>query len=156
MTGAPQRVRRVYLPAGPADIATLATDSAMLPVHGRGFAVTAVVRAAFPHEDEAELEYDALCVAAESAATRDSSEGRPGRAIVVAADVPADQLTDVVDPDATAGVLEPSDAYAVTLSSALPASQVVSIHLQQDPQDLESELLWYDASELPVLAAQFG
>jgi hypothetical protein len=141
--------RRVFLPLPPAELSILAADTD-LPTAGRqAYAVTAVVRAAYPDQDEEELEYDALCVAAQSLAPS-SGASAP---VVLAADLLEHQVVDVVPYPGPAQdqPVEAEIGYAVRLTVALAAQHVVSIHVAEDA-DPDAELLWYDASELPHLA----
>lgn len=125
--------------------------------------MTGLVRAAFPGQDEEELEYEALCVAAAVC-----SQWWPGhRQIVLAADLPSSKLRDALadtdtlpDPDPRSvvaghdgqGVPTGShEAYAVRVSGSLQAGQVQAVHVQEDVNDPEAELLWYDVSELAQL-----
>lgn len=155
MTVSPGHPRRVYLSLGPQALRLLAAGAA--PTAGRrGCAVTELVRAASPGQDEEELEYEAMCVAATSPAITADDATPPERIVVVAADLPAahvrDVLVDVVDDHAEAGSVEAQEAYAVELSEPVTLAQVVSIQVQ-DRADPESELLWYDVSELPAVLA---
>ncbi len=136
MTPAPGRRRRVYLRVD----------------RQRAYAVTDLVRAAFPGQDEEELEYDAMCVAAESVPVGAPDGEQPASVLVVAADLPAAQVHDVVSPAADPGPVPAQEAYAVEFGAPLRPRQVVSVHVQ-DAADPDAELLWYDVSELSALVA---
>lgn len=149
------RLRRVYLPLAAAGLDALVAGAEVLPFHGRlGYAVTALVRSCFPEQDEEELEYEALCVAAESLLSSEDSDQQHRLQGVIAADLPDGQVQDVLADDATAAPPEiaAQDAYAVRLSSGVRLGQVVSVHVPDRAEDSPGELLWYDVSELPTLA----
>lgn len=158
MTPASGRHRRVYLRVGRQGLALLAAGDSLpaaedsLPAAGlRGYAVTDLVRLAFPGQDEEELEYEAMCVAAESAPVGAPDAGGPAKVVVVAADVPAARVREVVSQ--TAGPVPAEEAFAIEIAEPLRARQVVSAHVQDDADGPDAELQWYDVSELAALVA---
>lgn len=116
---------RVYVALNRAELAGLAT----LAVLGRGsaFAVTPALRAAYPQtgtDDEEELEYVAMTIAARDSLTRlDVDDPQDRRRIVVAADA------DVRSPGGSAGTTHPAQ---VELAAAVPSAGIVSVHVDTD------------------------
>lgn len=151
MTPAPGRRRRVYLRVDRQGLEVLAAGDALPTAGQRAYAVTDLVRAAFPGQDEEELEYEAMCVAAESVPDGASGTAGPARVVVVATDLPAAQVRDLMSPAGAAGPVAAQDAYAVELAGPLRRAEVVSVHAQDDARDPDAELLWYDVSELSAL-----
>ena len=132
---------RVFVAIGETGLRALAQEGRLVGSDVRASAVTPTVRQAFPADDEEELEYDALQVAAELTA-----QERPGERIVVAAvDVDPEHVEEVPP---GAGV----DGFEVRIRSDIPATRVRSVHAAERGGDAEAELLWYDASELTALA----
>ncbi|HEY0119939.1 MAG TPA: hypothetical protein VGC04_14280 [Cellulomonas sp.] len=124
----------------------------------RGHAVTVLLRAALPDEDEEGLEYAALLAAADDSLLRVAARpSAPHLRVVVSVDVPDALVAPVEEEDAA-----PS---AVELSGALPPGAVVCAHVDEPPTArqvaraltgdesavealAEADLLWYDVSEL--------
>jgi len=139
-------VRRVFVPLGPAALRRLDAEG-RLPPPGRGHAVTDRLREAVPGADEDDLEYTALCDAA------DASVGAgPGWRLVAAADVAAAGVLASV-PD---GGRAPSTESLVWLSEPLDLAHVASFHVGEPGAADDEELSWYDVSELPVILASLG
>lgn len=133
---------RVYLSLGEEGLARLAERGYVDAGEIRAAAVTPTVRAAFPEDDEEELEYDALLIAAEMVA----ADAPNNRIVVAAADVAPPDVTEVAD----AGDF---DGYEVRLAAPVALDQVVSLHAAEPGAGEEDELLWYAPSELGRLAA---
>jgi hypothetical protein len=87
---------RIYLPSTLSALATfLADDQAVTPPL-RGYAVTPALREWYSSGDEEELEYVAMTQAARASLRLLLDDpAAPGRRVVLAADVPADQITSV-------------------------------------------------------------
>ena len=120
------RSARVYLPVSAAQLRLLAVTGE-LPGSHPVFTVSDARRRGDPQAEEEELEYDALCEAAEV--------DLGPRRIVLAADVD----------------LPPGEPHAV---DGIARAQVVAVHVSQAGADEEEELLWYDVSELDQLLAE--
>jgi hypothetical protein len=93
---------RVYLPATLPTVAELLLVGEFLPSAARGYAVTPALRESYASGDVEELEYVALTHAARQALRLLAADpAAPRRRVVLAAEVPADQVrADVVGPDA--------------------------------------------------------
>ncbi|MCA0437025.1 MAG: wax ester/triacylglycerol synthase family O-acyltransferase [Austwickia sp.] len=135
------RATRVYLALGAAGLSALADAGRLEPGAVRASAVTKTVRAAFPSDDEEELEYDAMLIAAEMLGEQEPG----GRIVVAAADLPAAEVREV----SGAGAY---DGYEVALG-AVTVDRVVALHVADPGAAADDELSWYDASELHRLAA---
>lgn len=150
MTLSADAPRRVYLRLDADALRRLAGGQVDVP-GGRAYAVTALVRAAFPDQDEEELEYEAMCAAAQAPSVGASAGDR---VVVVAADVPAAHARDLPPNAVDAQVGAPIDAdraYAIELTGALRRPRVVALHVQEHAGEPDAELLWYDVSELDAL-----
>lgn len=130
---------RVYLTLTPAHLDELA-DSGTLP-EAPATGVTPALATAYPQEDEEGLEFQAI---QEAAAATDSGQ----RVLVGAADV-----TTAVGPrtGSTPGAVAVGD---------IPLERLVSFHVGDagvvpDPE-LETELSWYDVTELDEVRRLFG
>jgi uncharacterized protein DUF6912 len=136
-----------------------------------GYAVTPALREAYASGDEEELEYSALTEAARASLRMIADDKTaPPRRVVLAADIPADQ----VKPDA-----QDSEPGRVTVSAAVPVEGLASAHVDDaeagddvraaaealpaaDAGDEDAkfavdgaeghELGWYATQELPYLA----
>ncbi|GAB97201.1 hypothetical protein BJY21_003787 [Kineosphaera limosa] len=105
-------------------------------------AVTDRARAAFPDDDEEELEYAALWSAVEAAGVGQD----PAAGLVCAAfDVPAQWL-------APSGGQDPDRGFEVALLRPVPPARLVALHVLPAGADADDELSWYDAAELDTLA----
>lgn len=153
---------RIYLPATLPDLATLLTLGELPPRVAH--AVTPALRAALPDEDDEGLEFSAQLTAADDAlALLTGNAEAPPRRLVLAADVPPAALAPAEDPDAA--------VTAVQLAGPVGREAVVAAHVDEvEAMDdvraalggdaeagerlVERDLLWYDASELAVLAQQ--
>lgn len=136
------RSRRVYLALGAKGLARLVADGRLEAGSVRAATVTQTVRAALRDEDDEELEYDALLIAAEMVAADDPG----GRVVVAAADLDQDELEE----------LPPGggfDGYEVRLTQAIPRERIASLHAAEQGAAEDDELSWYDVSELARLAA---
>lgn len=135
----PVHSMRVYLALGEDGLRALASAGTLDPGRVRAAAVTATVRDAFPDDDEEELEYDAMLVAAEISP--------PGRVVVAALDVPSTEVTELSGEDVFAG-------FEVGLATPVTAARLVSLHVAGPGAGEDDELLWYDVTELDRLAAE--
>lgn len=129
---------RVYAPADAPTLAGL-LETGAFPASFLAFAVTPAVRAAFPDDDEEDLEYAALWAAAQ---TGRRAAGADERVVVVAADA------NDVEPAPGAADAPDDEAYVVRVGEALPVGRVVSLHVAEPDDREDEELAWYDASEL--------
>lgn len=131
---------RVYCRVQGADLRAWAAreqvDLAGRPAH----AVTPRVRAAFPDDDEEELEYAALWSAAQRPEPSDPTGGR----VIAALDVPAQWVS-------PCGGEDPDRGFEVDLDRPLPASRLVALHVLPADAGEDDELSWYDAAELDAL-----
>lgn len=130
---------RTYLPLDAEELAALGEVGSLPERTRRAFAVTDRLRAALPAEDDEGLEYLATQDAATDAAAR-------GLRVVASVDVDDDEVTDLSDAEV---------ASAVQVSGAPPKRRIASFHVL-DPAgerdaDVDLELSWYDATELPLL-----
>lgn len=133
---------RLYTPLTEERLRALAADFRLDRSDDVAFTVTDAVRAAYPDDDEEDLEYAALWAAAD-AARRD----RPtARVVVVAVDAPAAAVRPA-GPDAP-GTVADDEAYAVYVGADITLAQVVSLHVEAAGADQDEELDWYDVSEL--------
>ncbi len=130
---------RTYLPLTTDELRAL-DETGALPEEARhGFAVTDRLRAALPAEDDEGLEYLATQDAATDAAARDLR-------VIAAVDVDDDDVTERPEADV---------ASAVQVTGAPPKRRIASFHVL-DPAgerdaDVDLELSWYDATELPLV-----
>lgn len=122
---------RVYVALTRVELGRLA-DRGVLD-GGSAFAVTPALRAAYAEagiDDEEELEYAVMTIAARVSLTRlDLSDPQDRRRIVVAADA------EVLEPDPGGGPVEPGGSAhpaRVELPSAVPMAGIVSVHLDTD------------------------
>ena len=161
---------RVYVPATWDDVALLAGGRG-LPAGRPALAVTDALAAQEPDLETEKLEGGAMAAAAAASLRMVADalvEGGPvvSRRVVVAADVPAREVT----PDLDA----PSGAGSVLLAAALPSARVASVHVDEaaaaddvraaartshqggagllDLTD-DHDLLWYATQELADLLA---
>lgn len=130
---------RVYVPATLADLEQLVASGRVNA--STAFAVTDALAAAYgPGEDE---EYEHSAMSAAAAASR-LAQGDTWRRVVIAADV-----ADVTVIDAIQG--------EVRLAEALSLSEVVSVHVDQQPSSGElpdddaADLQWFATQELDDL-----
>jgi hypothetical protein len=128
---------RVYVALDRAALRRLATAGRLEPAPFRAYAVTTDLRREHPSADDEELEYLAFTDAATVAS------GGAAR-VVAAADVDADLVTDLLEPDAPVS--------AVHVAAAVPRRQVASFHVADDAADYA----WYDATELDVVIDLLG
>jgi hypothetical protein len=161
---------RVYLPATLPALADVLRAAEMGPPPLRGYAVTPALRESYASGDLDELEYVAMMHAAKASLRllRDDPDA-PRQRVVLAADVPDQQVTGNGGPD---------DLTLVTISAAVPLSRVASGHIDDllaiadiaeavealpaaDAGDEDArftvdsaeghELLWYASQEFPYL-----
>ncbi len=133
---------RVYLAIGVDGLADLARDGFLSGPAVRASAVTATVRNVFPQDEEEELEYDALQVAAQMCAERWPTD----RVVVAAADLGPSDVTEV---PAGTGV----DGFEVRVLKDISYTNLRALHAAERGATDETELLWYDVSELAALAS---
>jgi hypothetical protein len=162
---------RVYLPSTMSALAKLLADVEAGAPPVRGFAVTPALREWYSSGDEEELEYVAMTHAARASLRLLLADpGAPQRRVVLAAEVPEDQVAGI------AGFDEPA---LVQIRVAIALSDVVSGHIDDASaaQDIAAavaaleaadsgdedarftvdgaeghELLWYASQELAHLA----
>jgi hypothetical protein len=172
---------RVFLPSTLPALAEALRAGRLGPVPGpdpaadpgtlSGYAVTPALREAYASGDEEELEYSALTEAARASLRMLAEDpAAPPRRVVLAADIPADQ----VKPDA-----QDSEPGRVTVGAAVPVDRLASAHVDEaeagddvraaaealpaaDAGDEDAkfavdgaeghELGWYATQELPYLA----
>jgi hypothetical protein len=146
-------------------------DPAAGPGTLSGYAVTPALREAYASGDEEELEYSALTEAARASLRMLAEDpAAPPRRVVLAADIPADQ----VKPD-----VQDSEPGRVTVGAAVPIDRLAAAHVDEaeagddvraaaealpaaDAGDEDAkfavdgaeghELGWYATQELPYLA----
>jgi hypothetical protein len=133
---------RIYVPLDAAGLRDLSVRRALAGPPLVAHAVTEAVRVAQPASDEEEREYTALCDAAATSA-RLLPPGEHRR-IVVAADVEPGWVDEVPQAEGTT----PSQ---VMISRPVPLKRIASFHVDEDGATEDDELLWYDATELPVV-----
>ncbi len=127
-------VARVYLPAGPGQVVALHRD--------RSLPAGAHVLSVAPGSGE-DVEHLAWLAAAEAAALL-VAHGE--RRVILAADVDVEHLAP-----------QPGSQPTVSaLRRPLGLRRVVSLHIDEDPGGEMTDLLWYDITELPVLAAELS
>ena len=98
-------------------------DPAAGPGMLSGYAVTPALREAYASGDEEELEYSALTEAARASLRMLAEDpAAPPRRVVLAADIPADQ----VKPDA-----QGSEPGRVTVGAAVPIDRLASAHVDE-------------------------
>jgi hypothetical protein len=118
---------RVYLPATLPMLREFVTSGALQPIGGRGFAVTADLRAEYPGADTEDLEYVAMHDAAlASLRLIAANESEPVR-VVLAVDAES-----IEGAGSDASVVTPRadlDRAAVSLSASIPWDAVASVHL---------------------------
>lgn len=143
-----QRVR-VYLPATLPTLVALHHDRQLTA--GSAFAVTPALAAELGEDDQEELEYQAFrFAAAASLELLRQDPNAPRRRVVISADAVALPVAD-------------GHHSHVRLTDPVPVAAVAAIHLDEpavepevaeavaDGTEPESELSWYDVSELPQL-----
>ena len=162
---------RVFLPSTLPALAEALRAGRLGPGILSGYAVTPALREAYASGDEEELEYSALTEAARASLRLLAEDpGAPPRRVVLAADIPDDQ----VKPDA-----QDREPGRVTVGAVVPVDQWVSAHVDDkeagpdvraaaealpaaDAGDEDAkfavdgaegyELGWYATQELPYLA----
>jgi hypothetical protein len=160
---------RVFLPSTLPALAQALRAGHLGP--GPGFAVTPALREAYASGDEEELEYAALTEAARASLRMLAADtGAPARRVVLAADLPADQVTKDAQDDEPARVMigelvpielldaghvdDPEAATDVRKAAeALAAADAGDEDAQFTVDGAEGhELGWYATQELPYLA----
>ncbi len=148
---------RIFVRVGVADLQTWLAGGAV-DVRGRAVqAVTDRARRALPEDDEEELEYAALCWAAEARPTSadagsdvGSMAGSAQRVIVAVLSVPPEIVHE-------AGIDDPDRGFEVVVGEPLSRRRLAALHVADGPaEDVDAELSWYDASELAQVAALTG
>ncbi len=126
---------RLYLPLTPADVTTL-HERGELPPARPAYGVSPALIAATGREDEEEREYlafqDAVAAAGDLA-------GAQGRMLVLALDLPERDVA--FAPDSTES----------RLGRPIARREAVSIHVGEEAGP-DADLLWYDITELEVVA----
>ncbi|MCL2581620.1 MAG: hypothetical protein FWE35_04100 [Streptosporangiales bacterium] len=118
---------RVYLATTLTALPGILQAGEIAPAPLNGYAPTPSLRESYASGDEEELEYVAMLMAArESLRLLAADKGTPRRRVVLAADVPDDDVTAVPYDD------EPA---AVTISAAIPLKKVAAGHID----DAEAE-----------------
>jgi hypothetical protein len=162
---------RVFLASTLPDLAKALDAGQIGPGPLPGFAVTPALREAYASGDEEELEYAALNEAARASLRLLAADpGAPARRVVLAAEIPADQVRwDVTDEEPARVVLgqpvpmawlasahvDAAEAGADVRSAAeaLPAADAGDEDAQFTVDGAEGhELGWYATQELPYLA----
>ena len=136
---------RVYVAMDGTALRRLAASGRLEPAPFTAYAVTTDLRREHPNADDEELEFLAFTDAATDAATDAGTDESAGLArVVAAADVDADLVTDLLEPNAPVS--------AVRVAAAVPRRQVASFHVADDGADYA----WYDATELDVVIDLLG
>ncbi len=159
---------RVYLPATADDLA----HPSLAPRWAH--TVTQALRVALPDEDVEGLAESAMLAAADESVERIRTDGASVmRRVVVAADVDDTEIADAEIDDAEAAGDEERLPSAVLVRTAVPWSQVVSIHVDEGAAEAdvraavagdddaleraaERDLLWYDVVELAQLRGELA
>jgi hypothetical protein len=133
---------RIYVPLTAAALRRLRTDGHLEPVPLPAYAVTTDLRRANPGADEEELEYLAFSDAA--------AAGPEPAAVVAAADVEADVVTDLL--------ASAAPVSAVRVAAAVLRRHVASLHVAEPGSGAgeRPEYSWYDATELEALIDLLG
>lgn len=144
MSPAPARTR-VFVPLKPELLRLLDTDGAV-PSPLAAFSVTSELRMAMPGADQEDLEYAALCDAADAS----PGFGQGSWRLVAAADVvtPASPADSPVQSS-----VESSVESSIDLTAPLALADVASFHVAEPGAAQDQELSWYDVSELAVVLA---
>ncbi len=146
---------RIYCRIGRPQLAAWAAgeqvDLAPLVAH----AATDRARAAYPQDDEEELEYAALWSAAESQPesqpefepdSRSRSGGGAGPVVVAALDVPTVAVRE-------AGGADPDRGFEVAVEERVGPGRLVALHVLPADAGPDDELSWYDAGEVGAVLA---
>jgi hypothetical protein len=140
---------RVYLPSTLPGLARLLADGQSGRPPLRGYAVTPVLREWYSSGDEEELEYVAMTHAARaSLRLLHGDPGAPSRRVVLAADVPVEQVASV------AGLYEPA---LVEVRTSVTVADVFSGHIDDlgAVADVQAARLALDAADGGDEDAQF-
>jgi hypothetical protein len=162
---------RVYLPTTLTALACLLRAGVIGPAPVRGYAVTPALREWYASGDLEELEYVAMAQAArESLRLLADDPQAPRRRVVLAADVPGEQISHdggfdeptLVEVSAPVAVDRVVSAHVDDLLAAADIAEAVAALPAADKGDDDAqftvdgaeghELLWYAAQELPYLA----
>ena len=162
---------RVYLPTTLTALGCLLRAGAIGPAPMRGYAVTPALREWYASGDLEELEYVAMAQAArESLRLLADDPQAPRRRVVLAADVPDEQISHnggfdeptLVEVSAPVAVDRVVSAHVDDLLAAADIAEAVAALPAADKGDDDAqftvdgaeghELLWYAAQELPYLA----
>jgi hypothetical protein len=162
---------RVYLPTTLTALACLLRAGAIGPAPVRGYAVTPALREWYASGDLEELEYVAMAQAARESLRLLADDPRaPRRRVVLAADVPDEQISHnggfdeptLVEVSAPVAVDRVVSAHVDDLLAAADIAEAVAALPAADKGDDDAqftvdgaeghELLWYAAQELPYLA----
>jgi hypothetical protein len=131
---------RVYVPLDPAGVAALRQSGEIGPAPMAAHAVTARSGRPGLTTDLEELEYAAWRAAAAAAAGRVTGSARR---VVASADVDTGDVVEVGGPDPT----------EVRVRAPVRLREVVSFHVDEEPGGPETELLWFDVTELDAVLA---
>ncbi len=135
---------RVYIPLTAMSVGELASLGTLPSPPEHAFAVTARLVSGLPEADDEEREYAAFVAAAQRAAVMAGPEdARRTRAVVAAADIPAQEVTDF-----SSGGTRP--AAAVSLARPVTLRSVVSLHVGESIA-ADADLLWYDITEIDLV-----
>ena len=162
---------RVYLPTTLTALACLLRAGVIGPAPVRGYAVTPALREWYASGDLEELEYVAMAQAArESLRLLADDPQAPRRRVVLAADVPDEQISHncgfdeptLAEVSAPIAVDRVVSAHVDDLLAAADIAEAVAALPAADKGDDDAqfivdgaeghELLWYAAQELPYLA----
>ena len=162
---------RVYLPTTLTALACLLRAGVIGPAPVRGYAVTPALREWYASGDLEELEYVAMAQAArESLRLLADDPQAPRRRVVLAADVPDEQISHnggfdeptLAEVSAPVAVDRVVSAHVDDLLAAADIAEAVAALTAADKGDDDAqftvdgaeghELLWYAAQELPYLA----
>lgn len=142
MNAAGDGPERVYLAATRAELESVSAGGA-LPASRRGHAVTVALREAWPDGDQEQWEYAALMAAAADA--RDRAAGASGgRRLVLAADLPVEDVSTESEPTAvrTVGEVRWRQVSAILVDPV-------------DDADDDDDLAWFAIQETPDLLASW-
>jgi hypothetical protein len=158
---------RVYLPFTLPALARLLADGQVAATARRGYAVTPALREWYSSGDDEELEYVAMTLAARASLRLLQGEpDAPSRRVVLAADLPEQQIVSVAGFDepalvelrATVGLADLVSGHIDEPSAAADISAAVAALNAADSGDQDArftvdgaeghELLWYATQEL--------
>jgi len=142
---------RIYLPATFTTLASALADGGVRDAPYTAYAVTPALRAAVGTDDEEELEYAAMSMAADASLRMLAADPEaPARRVVIAAELPER----IVHP-----VAEAETPGQVRIDGVVPLKRIASAHIDDEAaapdikagRTEEHELLWYATQELRYL-----